>query len=59
MEDNVSILLASILTVVIIVLFPIYNVATRQDSIAKNMVVKATTNFVDEARNKGYIEAKD
>ena len=59
MEDNVSILLASILTVVIIVLFPIYNVATRQDSIAKNMVVKATTNFVDEARNKGYIEEKD
>lgn len=59
MQDNVSVLLASILTVIIIVLFPIYNVATRQDSIAKNMVVKATTNFVDEARNKGYIEAND
>lgn len=59
MEDNVSVLLATILTVVIIVLFPIYNVATRQDSIAKNMVVKATTNFVDNVRNKGYLEEKD
>ncbi len=59
MQDNISVLLASILTVIIIVLFPIYNVATRQDSITKNMVVKATTNFVDAARNKGYIEAED
>ena len=56
MQDNVSVLIATIVAVIIIVLFPIYNVATRQDSIANNMVVKATTNFVDEVRNKGYID---
>ena len=59
MQDNVSVLIATILAVIIIVLFPIYNVATRQDSIANNMVVRATTNFVDEVRNKGYIEATE
>ncbi len=58
MQDNVSVLIATIMAVVIIVLFPIYNIATRNDSIASNMVVKATTNFVDEVRNKGYIDKK-
>lgn len=56
MQDNVSVIIATIVAVIIIVLFPIYNIATRQDSIANNMVVKATTNFVDEVRNKGYID---
>lgn len=56
MQDNVSVLIATIVAVIIIVLFPIYNIATRQDSIANNMVVRATTNFVDEVRNKGYID---
>lgn len=56
MQDNVSVLISTIVVVVIIVLFPIYNIATRQDSIANNMVVRATTNFVDEVRNKGYID---
>lgn len=55
MEDNISIIVVVILAVIIIVLFPIYNVATRQDSVTNNMVVKATTNFVDDVRTKGYI----
>ena len=59
MQDNVSVLVATLMAVIIIVLFPIYNIATRQDSIANNMVVRATTNFVDEARNKGYIDKED
>lgn len=59
LEENVSVLIATVLAVVIIVLFPIYNVATRQDSVSKNVVVKVTTNFVDSVRNKGYIEEKD
>jgi len=56
MQDNISVLIATIVAVIIIVLFPIYNIATRQDSIANNMVVRATTNFVDEVRNKGYVD---
>ena len=59
MQENISVLLATILMVVIIVLFPIYNIATRNDSIAKTMVVKATTSFVDDVRNKGYITSND
>lgn len=59
MQDNVSVLIATILAVVIIVIFPIYNVATRNDSISNNMVIKATTNFVDSVRNKGYIESEE
>lgn len=56
MQENISVLIASIVAVVIIVLFPIYNIAVRQDSIANNMVVRATTSFVDDVRNKGYID---
>lgn len=59
MQDNVSVLIATIVFVIIIVIFPIYNVATRQDSMANNVVVKATTSFVDEVRNKGYIKSED
>lgn len=59
MQDNVSVLIATILFVVIIVIFPIYNVATRQDSMANNVVIKATTSFVDEIRNKGYLKYED
>lgn len=59
MQDNVSVLIATIVFVIIIVIFPIYNVATRQDSMANNVVVKATTSFVDEVRNKGYIKTDD
>jgi len=59
MQENVSVLIATLLAIVIIVLFPIYNVASRQDSMANNMVVEATTSFVDEVRNKGYITTEE
>ncbi|MDD2627414.1 MAG: hypothetical protein PHR25_02620 [Clostridia bacterium] len=59
MQDNISVLIATILLVIIIVVFPIYNVATRQDSMAKNIVVEITTNFADSVRSKGYLTQKD
>ena len=59
MEDNISVLIATILLVVIIVIFPIYNVANRQDSMANNIAVKTTTNFVDSVRDKGYLTKED
>ena len=55
MQDNISVIIATILAVIIIVIFPIYNIATRQDSATNNTVVEITTNFVDEIRTKGYI----
>ncbi len=58
MQDNISVLLATILAVIIIVLFPIYNIAMRNDSVANNIVIEATTNFVDEVRNNGYVSKK-
>lgn len=59
MQDNISVIIATILFIIIIVLFPIYNVANRQDSVAGNVVVEATTSFVDDIRTKGYITAND
>ena len=59
MQENVSVLIATIMAVVLVVLFPIYNIAVRQDSMSNNMVVKTTTNFVDKVRNKGYITDED
>lgn len=59
MQDNISVLLATIVFVILIVLFPIYNVATRQDSISSNIVTELTTEFVDSVRNKGYLAEED
>lgn len=59
MQDNISVLIATIVFVILIVMFPIYNVANRQDSIASNVVIKATTSFVDDVRTKGYIRADE
>jgi len=56
MQDNVSVLIATIMFVMIIVLFPIYNLANRHDSVANNVVVEATTAFVDDIREQGYIK---
>ena len=55
MQDNISVLLATIVFVILIVLFPIYNVATRNDSMNNNIVIKLTTEFVDDVRTTGKL----
>ncbi len=56
MKDNLSIVITIIVLVMLIVIFPLYNYFERQDDMSYNLVLKATTNFVDEVLNSGYID---
>lgn len=56
MRDNLSIVITMIVFVILIVIFPLYNYFERQDDMSYNLVLKATTNFVDEVINTGYID---
>lgn len=58
MRDNLSIVVMIIVLVLLAVLFPLYNYFERQDDMSYNLVLKATTNFVDEVINCGYISQK-
>lgn len=56
MKDNLSIFITMIVFVILVVIFPLYNHFERQDNMSYNLVLKATTNFVDEIMNNGYID---
>lgn len=56
MKDNLSIIVTMLVFVILIVIFPLYNYFERQDDMSYNMVLKSTTNFVDEVVNCGYID---
>lgn len=58
MKDNLSIIVTMIVFVILIVIFPLYNYFERQDDMSYNMVLKSTTNFIDEVVNCGYIDQK-
>ena len=55
MKDTLSIFITAIIFVLLIVVFPLYNYFERQDDMSYNLVLKATTDFVDEVINTGYI----
>lgn len=56
MKDNLSIVITIIVFVLLIVIFPLYNYFERQDDTSYNLVLKSTTNFVDDVLNSGYID---
>ncbi len=56
MKDNLSIVITIIVLVMLMVIFPLYNYFERQDDMSYNLVLKSTTNFVDEVLNSGYID---
>ncbi len=56
MKDNLSMVILIILLVLVAVMFPLYNYFERQDDMSYNVVLKATTNFVDEVLNAGYVD---
>lgn len=56
MKDNLSIIVTMLVFVILIVIFPLYNYFERQDDMSYNIVLKSTTNFVDEVINCGYID---
>lgn len=55
MKESLSIFVTMIILVALIVIFPLYNYFERQDDMSYNLVLKATTNFVDDVTNCGYI----
>lgn len=59
MRDNVSIIFATIFAVLLLIIFPLFSLLTRQDSIAYNKVLTLTTEFVDSIRTKGYFTEKE
>lgn len=58
MQDNLSIIITMIIFVTLVVIFPLYNLFERQDDMSYTLALKATTSFVDEIRNNGYIDQK-
>lgn len=56
MKDTVSMIVATILLVTVLLLFPLYNYFERQDDMNYNIALKATTNFIDEVIQNGYID---
>ncbi len=56
MQDNISIIITMIIFVTLVVIFPLYNLFERQDDMSYTLALKATTSFVDEIRNNGYID---
>lgn len=59
MRDNVSIIFAAIFSVLLLIVFPLFSLLTRQDNIAYNKVLTITTEFVDSVRTKGYFTEKE
>ena len=59
MRDNISIIFAAIFAVILLIVFPMFSLLTRQDNIAYNKVLTITTEFVDTVRTKGYFTEKE
>ena len=55
MEDSLIVIFSMILAVILMFVFPIMDTWERQDDISYMMVYAATVEFVDSARNLGYI----
>ncbi|HAA25091.1 MAG TPA: hypothetical protein DCE11_03075 [Ruminiclostridium sp.] len=55
MDDIFSKITALLLAVVLLYIFPVESMLTRQDEITKVFVFNETARFVDSARNLGYI----
>jgi len=56
MQDNISIVITMIIFVTLVVIFPLYNLFERQDDMSYTLALKATTSFIDEIKNNGYID---
>lgn len=59
MKDNISIIFATIIGVLLIVILPIISILDRQDTMSYNLVLNETVKFVDNIRNNGYITKQE
>lgn len=58
MRDNISMIIATIIGVLLIVILPLISILERQDNTTYNIALTLTTEFVDEIREKGFIDKK-
>ncbi len=59
MEDNLSFVVAVILSVLLLIFFPLYNAFERQDDISYEVALTAITNFADDVRQSGVLTKED
>lgn len=59
MRENISTIFAILIGVVILIIFPLFSIMSRQDSISYNRVLTLTTEFVDSVRAKGYFTEQE
>ena len=55
MKDNLSIIFATIILAFLLIILPLFSIVDRQDTMAYNVVLTKTTNFVDEIRSNGFL----
>lgn len=55
MSESLSKIFALILAVLLLYIFPVENMLTRQEDVTRVFVLNETTKFVDSVRNLGYI----
>jgi hypothetical protein len=55
MSETLSKVFALIIAVLLLFIFPVENMLTRQDDITRVFVLNETAEFVDSVRNLGYI----
>jgi len=55
LSESLSKVFAMLLAILLLYIFPVENMLTRQDDIARVFVLNETTEFVDSVRNLGYI----
>jgi len=58
-RENISTIFAILIGVVVLIVFPLFSIMTRQDSISYNKVLTLTTEFVDSVRTKGYFTEQE
>lgn len=56
MRDSLSLILATILIVILLIILPLYNYFERQDDISYNIALKSVTTLVDEVAQNGYLD---
>lgn len=55
LSETLSKMIAFILAILLLYIFPVENMLTRQDDMTRVFVFKETTEFVDAVRNLGYV----
>ena len=59
MRDNLSVILAVIIGVIVIVFIPVITVLQYQNNVAYNLALSLTTEFVEGIKQNGKISAEE